>query len=598
MAGNIRKNNLLKSGKRPSELLRLQPSIPFASDGNSPDLGPRNNPGTFLQKALTMLIVLAYLPSCAVDINTNRRHARGFSVPDLQTMAEENSTALAWYKDNEWQFNKGDKTRPPENGLCLSGGGIRSAAFSIGVLKGLHEKGILDKIDIISAVSGGSYALSWYYLQQYGQDRNAKEELFDGPYLHKLAASSKMYPYSEIASSALGYAALFPVNILFNHLLSLNADTTFLRGMYENAIRRVFHGGKDASFSELLELIKENDLPYFIINTSASIDYSPSHHGSKLANRVFEFTPLRFGSDGFGYSSEFPVSVGRAVSISGAAVDLASTVPGRLESALASSLNIDLGYHIDNYNNKSPLKQLKRFIPFYFMANSNDRNGTDICLTDAGHSENLGMYSLVRRLCRRIIVVDATFDPNYEFEAYYNLKNALRSEMQVDLKVKGIDTPPDGDRDRKSWQECRRSDTDNSFNTSNPVVRGSISYFPIKLSDNTIEQRSIEVLYIKLSINDELFNGFPSQDPLADDYRAARQYYGKDLVEYYLKTRTRDRCRDSLPGSGFPHHTTWDQNYEPEQFKAYVDLGYHIVRNEIEGEWSPFRLCEMQRESR
>ena len=233
-----------------------------------------------------------------------------------------------------------------------------------------------------------------------------------------------MYSFPAIAGSVLGYAGFFPANILLNHFLSLNVDITFLRGMYENAIRKIFHDGQDASFSDLQQFIKKNDLSYFIINTSASIDYSPSHHGSKLANRVFEFTPLRFGSDGFGYSNKFPVTVGRAVSISGAAVDLGSSVPGRLESSMASSLNVDLGYHIDNYNNKSAFKHVKRFIPFYFLANSKDIKGTDIRLTDAGHSENLGMYSLVRRLCRRIIVVDATFDPNYEFEDYFNLKNA------------------------------------------------------------------------------------------------------------------------------------------------------------------------------
>jgi len=551
-----------------------------------------------LQKLLTMLIVLAVLPSCAVDMNTTRRHAIGFSVPDIQAMAEENSSALAWYKDNEWQFNKGDKTSPPENGLCLSGGGIRSAAFSMGVLKGLHEKGILDEIDIISAGSGGSYALSWYYLQQYGKDRNTQKALFNGPYLDELATRTKMYSFPAIAGSVLGYAGFFPANILLNHFLSLNVDITFLRGMYENTIRKIFHDGQDASFSDLQQFIKKNDLPYFIINTSASIDYSPSHHGSKLANRVFEFTPLRFGSDGFGYSNEFPVTVGRAVSISGAAVDLGSSVPGRLESSMASSLNVDLGYHIDNYNNKSALKHVKRLIPFYFLANSKDIKGTDIRLTDAGHSENLGMYSLVRRLCRRIIVVDATFDPNYEFEDYFSLKNALRSEMQVDLKVKGIDTRPEGYGDRKSRQECHCSEKDSGFNRSKPVVRGSVSCFPIKRSDNTIEERSIEVIYIKLSINDELFNGFPTQDALADDYRVARQYYGNDLVEYYLKTRIRDGRNGSLPGSDFPHHATWDQNYEPEKFKAYVDLGYHIVRNEIEREWIPSGASEMYAEVR
>ena len=45
--------------------------------------------------------------------------------------------------------------------LCLSGGGIRSAAFSLGVLQGLARCSLLDKFDYLSTVSGGGYVGSW-----------------------------------------------------------------------------------------------------------------------------------------------------------------------------------------------------------------------------------------------------------------------------------------------------------------------------------------------------------------------------------------------------------------------------------------------------
>jgi hypothetical protein len=41
--------------------------------------------------------------------------------------------------------------------LCLSGGGIRSAAFALGVVQALAAKGILEKFDYLSTVSGGGY---------------------------------------------------------------------------------------------------------------------------------------------------------------------------------------------------------------------------------------------------------------------------------------------------------------------------------------------------------------------------------------------------------------------------------------------------------
>src|SRR6266545_6880309 len=42
-------------------------------------------------------------------------------------------------------------------GLALSGGGIRSASFSLGVLQSLNEHDVLQRVDYLSSVSGGGY---------------------------------------------------------------------------------------------------------------------------------------------------------------------------------------------------------------------------------------------------------------------------------------------------------------------------------------------------------------------------------------------------------------------------------------------------------
>ncbi len=55
-------------------------------------------------------------------------------------------------------------------GLALSGGGTRSASFSIGILKALHDTDKLKDIDIISGVSGGAYATYWFFSQNYYMD--------------------------------------------------------------------------------------------------------------------------------------------------------------------------------------------------------------------------------------------------------------------------------------------------------------------------------------------------------------------------------------------------------------------------------------------
>lgn len=60
---------------------------------------------------------------------------------------------------------------PMEIGVALSGGGQKSAPFEMGVLAGLSEAGVLGRVDVISSVSGGSYAALFYYTriaERYG----------------------------------------------------------------------------------------------------------------------------------------------------------------------------------------------------------------------------------------------------------------------------------------------------------------------------------------------------------------------------------------------------------------------------------------------
>ncbi|HEU4736257.1 MAG TPA: patatin-like phospholipase family protein [Solirubrobacterales bacterium] len=50
-----------------------------------------------------------------------------------------------------------EEPEPGKLGVCCSGGGIRSAAFSLGALQSLQERGELRRASYLAAVSGGSY---------------------------------------------------------------------------------------------------------------------------------------------------------------------------------------------------------------------------------------------------------------------------------------------------------------------------------------------------------------------------------------------------------------------------------------------------------
>lgn len=64
-------------------------------------------------------------------------------------------------------------------GVCCSGGGIRSAAFSLGALQTLQEKGELGKASYLAAVSGGSYLAAAISMVAKTGKGNSDRDLID-----------------------------------------------------------------------------------------------------------------------------------------------------------------------------------------------------------------------------------------------------------------------------------------------------------------------------------------------------------------------------------------------------------------------------------
>jgi len=52
--------------------------------------------------------------------------------------------------------------KPKQVGISLSGGGFRAVAFHLGCLRALYDRGILDQVEVISGVSGGSLIAAMY----------------------------------------------------------------------------------------------------------------------------------------------------------------------------------------------------------------------------------------------------------------------------------------------------------------------------------------------------------------------------------------------------------------------------------------------------
>lgn len=126
--------------------------------------------------------------------------------------------------------------------ICLSGGGIRSASFSLGVLQGLArfsrrcgggEKPLLDNIDYLSTVSGGGYIGSWLMawarrssfqevVNQLAQPADTSGDPEAEPIRHLRAYTSYLTPHYGFTLDTLTLAAI----VLRNMILELADDRT------------------------------------------------------------------------------------------------------------------------------------------------------------------------------------------------------------------------------------------------------------------------------------------------------------------------------------------------------------------------------------
>jgi hypothetical protein len=112
-------------------------------------------------------------------------------------------------------------------GLALSGGGIRSSAFCLGVLQALHVTSVLDRVDYLSTVSGGGYvgcsltaALEWT-----GRTKNATEFPFisrlmedETPSLQHIRDHSN-YLFPRGASDLLHNMSIYARGLVVNAVL-------------------------------------------------------------------------------------------------------------------------------------------------------------------------------------------------------------------------------------------------------------------------------------------------------------------------------------------------------------------------------------------
>lgn len=185
----------------------------------------------------------------------------------------------------------------------------------------------------------------------------------------------------------------------------------------------------DFDFNALMSLYKECDecghLPWWVINMTNQVEDKNKRYLNKT---IFELTANSMGSGNYGYlfgynlsdllPSYRPID---AVTASGAFFDSLSAyqpydLSGKTVFFLLHAFNARWGIDVPNYRVSNNVRTLHSFIPWpFYYTHRFDRkpNSAYIRLADGGQSgENLGIYSLLRRGTRNIVVADGAYDFN------------------------------------------------------------------------------------------------------------------------------------------------------------------------------------------
>ncbi|HEY1130358.1 MAG TPA: hypothetical protein VGF12_13230 [Roseateles sp.] len=123
----------------------------------------------------------------------------------------------------------------PLTALCLSGGGIRSATFCLGVLQGLARRGGLRRFHYLSTVSGGGYIGSWLsaWIARAGLAR-VERELAGGhsqepdPVRRLRAYTNYLSPVWGLSLDMLSLVSIFLRNLLLHWIVLVPLLTALL----------------------------------------------------------------------------------------------------------------------------------------------------------------------------------------------------------------------------------------------------------------------------------------------------------------------------------------------------------------------------------
>ncbi|MDD2465647.1 MAG: patatin-like phospholipase family protein [Desulfobulbus sp.] len=294
---------------------------------------------------------------------------------------------------------------------------------------------------------------------------------------------------------------------------------------------------------------------YHIVNTNVILAHAKKPKFRSRGGDNFILSPRYCGSNatGWQFTGQFmrgEMTLATAMAISGAAVNPSAGCGGegltRLPalSMLMGLLNLRLGYWVPNprYHDRTWRGRLRNpnFIhPGLYevmLRTCLNEDRSFIQLSDGGHFENLGLYELIRRKLRLIIVCDAGADPKFSFSDLANAMQKVRTDFGALIMIENEELQPLVPKIDPANGEVACAEQGHLIAT-------------IKYTDNTTGT----LIYLTTTF----FKGLSAD------------LYGYKKVH-----------------PNFPDEPTSDQFYDEKQFEAYRELGFQAA-------WKMMNCVEM-----
>lgn len=370
-------------------------------------------------------------------------------------------------------------------------------------------------------------------------------------------------------------AALFLIIAIAAMKIDVNRFS--MHGVYRNRLVRAFLGGARASravdpFTDfdaadnrrVVELKAQKDgrrVLYPVINVTLNLVGGENLAWQERKASSFVITPLYCGSAILGdkitedasanspqkwtgayvstqdYGSNEPdldrdktgISLGTAITISGAAASPSMGYSSSPATAFLMTLfNVRLGAWLANPAadigkeavKAGPTSALKPLLTE--ALGLTDAKSDNVYLSDGGHFDNLGIYEMIRRRCRYILVVDADADENFGFDDLARSVRFAAIDLNAKIEFRSMEMVP-----------AQKAEKDSAM-----FAVGHITY-----AENP-DQQSV-LVYLKPT--------------------------------YYALTAPIDVRSYGSTSPTFPHETTLDQWFGEAQFESYRRLGEYLM---------------------